>query len=83
MKGKNRTMELIEGIKSRRSVRQFTDEKVSRDTIEKIIDAARFAPTWKNSQTVRYVVIDSRDVMEKIADEGVMGRDFGQGNQRV
>ena len=79
MKGKNRTMELIEGIKSRRSVRQFTDEKVSRDTIEKIIDAARFAPTWKNSQTVRYVVIDSRDVMEKIADEGVMGRAHNAG----
>lgn len=68
-------MELIEGIKTRRSVRQFTDDKVSRDTIETIIDAARFAPTWKNSQTPRYVVVDSREVMQKIADEGVMGRE--------
>ena len=72
-------MELIEGIKTRRSVRNFTDEKISRDTLEKIIDAARFAPTWKNSQTARYIVIDSRDVMEKIADEGVMGRAHNAG----
>lgn len=67
-------MELIEGIKTRRSVRKFTDEKISRETIETIIDAARFAPTWKNSQTPRYVVVENREVMEKIANEGVMGR---------
>lgn len=72
-------MELIEGIKTRRSVRKFTDEKVSRVTIETIIDAARFAPTWKNSQTARYVVVDSREVMERIADEGVMGREHNAG----
>ena len=72
-------MELIVGIKTRRSIRKFTDEKVSRDTIETIIDAARFAPTWKNSQTPRYVVVDSREVMEKIALEGVMGREHNAG----
>lgn len=72
-------MELIEGIKSRRSVRQFTDRKVSRETIEKVIDAARFAPSWKNSQTAGYVVVESRDMMEKIANEGVMGREHNAG----
>lgn len=72
-------MELIEGIKTRRSVRKFTDESVSRDTVEKIIDAARFAPTWKNSQTPRYVVVQDRAVMERIAAEGVMGREHNAG----
>ena len=72
-------MELTEGIRSRRSIRQFTDEKVSRGTVEKIIDTARFAPTWKNSQTVGYVVVESRGIMEKIADEGVMGRAHNAG----
>ncbi len=72
-------MELIEGIKGRRSVRQFAEQRVSRETIEKIIDAARFAPSWKNSQTARYVVIDSRGTMELIADEGVMGRAHNAG----
>lgn len=72
-------MELIEGIKGRRSVRQFTDRKVERETIETIIDAARFAPTWKNSQTPRYVVVESRETMERIAAEGVMGREHNAG----
>ena len=72
-------MELIEGIRTRRSVRKFTDEKISRDTMARIVDAARFAPTWKNSQTPRYIVVDSRDIMEKIADEGVMGREHNAG----
>ncbi len=62
-------MELIEGIKGRRSVRKFTDEKISHDTIEKIVDAARFAPTWKNSQTPGYVVVEDRNVMIDIAEK--------------
>ncbi len=63
-------MELIEGIKGRRSVRKFTDEKISHETIEKIVDAARFAPSWKNTQTARYVVIEDAELKAKIAEEG-------------
>ncbi len=62
-------MELIEGIKGRRSVRKFTDEKISRETIEKIVDAARFAPTWKNSQTPGYVVVENREIIDRIAEK--------------
>ena len=72
-------MELIEGIRTRRSVRKFTDEKISRDTMARIVDAARFAPTWKNSQTPRYIVVENRQVMEQIAAEGVMGRAHNAG----
>ena len=40
-------MELAECIKTRRSVRRYTDEMVDHDTIEKIIDLARMSPSWK------------------------------------
>ena len=66
-------MEFNEVLKGRRSIRQFTEEKVSHETIEKIVEAARFSPTWKNSQTVGYVVVEDRAILNKIADEGVMG----------
>ncbi|MBR1674710.1 MAG: nitroreductase family protein [Eubacterium sp.] len=66
-------MELLEGIKTRRSVRSFTDEKVSRETVEKIIDSARMAPSWKNSQTARYIVVEDKEVLAKIADEATLG----------
>ena len=41
-------------VKERRSVRRFTEEPVDHETIEKIIDLARFYPSWKNTQTTRY-----------------------------
>lgn len=66
-------MELLEGIRTRRSVRTFADRPVSRETLTEIIATARFAPSWKNTQTARYVVIDDRAVMERVAAEGVMG----------
>ncbi len=63
-------MELIEGIKSRRSIRKFTDEKVTEEEIRRIVDTARFAPTWKNSQTARYIAVIDPALKEKVADEG-------------
>ena len=66
-------MELIEGIKGRRSVRKFKDESVSHETLEKIVDAARFAPSWKNTQTARYLVLEDKALKDRIADEAVLG----------
>ena len=69
-------MELIEGIKGRRSVRKFTDQAVTKEQIEEIIEIARFAPSWKNSQSVRYMLILDKDVKDKIAAEAVMNFDW-------
>ncbi len=66
-------MELIEGIKNRRSIRKFTDAEVTKEQIEEIVDIARFAPSWKNSQSVRYLFISDKALRDKIAEEGVMG----------
>lgn len=69
-------MELLDAIKSRRSVRKFTDEAISHETLEEIIDAARFAPSWKNTQTPRYHVVENKEIIAKIATEGVLGFEF-------
>ena len=45
-------MDLITGIKERRSVRRFADKPVPRQLIEEVIEVARFAPSWKNVQAV-------------------------------
>lgn len=65
-------MQLINGIKERRSIRKYKSDKVSMDTIEKIIDAARYAPSWKNSQTARYYVILDEKIKDDIAENGTM-----------
>ena len=61
-------MDLIKGIKERRSVRKFRDEKIPRETITEIVEAARFAPSWKNTQIVRYLVVDDREKIAALAN---------------
>ena len=50
-------MELIKGIKERRSTRKFTDQAVSEEEIRAIVSAAAYAPSWKNTQTAHYIAI--------------------------
>ena len=66
-------MELITGIKTRRTVRKFTDKPVSKETINEIISAAAYAPSWKNTQTTRWNIVTDKALIEKIADEAVYG----------
>ena len=70
-------METIKAIKERRSVRKFdTSREVSKELIESVIDSARFAPSWKNTQVTRYTVLtgESKDKLaactEKWAKNG-------------
>lgn len=72
-------MNTIERIKARRSIRKFTDTPVSRDTMNEIVSAASYAPSWKNSQTVRYVVIESEDILNKIAETATLGFEHNKG----
>lgn len=60
--------ELLNAIKTRRTIRQFTGEAVSKEIIEKIIEAGRLAPTGTNSQGTSYIVLQNTiDECEKIA----------------
>lgn len=52
--------QLMEAIKTRRTIRQFTDEKVPEDVIDMILEAGRLAPTGANSQSTSYVVLDKK-----------------------
>ena len=51
-------MDLITGIKERRSIRKFEDKKVPRELLEEIVNISAYAPSWKNTQVARYVIVD-------------------------
>lgn len=70
---KEADMELNEGIRTRRSVRKFIDAPVPREIITQIVETARFAPSWKNTQTARYVVLDSRAAIDELAEKAAAG----------
>lgn len=73
-------MNAIEMLKERRSVRKFKDQEVSKETLEKIVELASFAPSWKNTQTARYIAVVDADMKQKVIDDGVMGF---EGNKRT
>lgn len=66
-------MDILKCIEGRRSVRRFSDQPVSWETIEAIVKAATYSPSWKNSQTVRYTVIDDPEMLEKFAANAMAG----------
>jgi nitroreductase/NAD-dependent dihydropyrimidine dehydrogenase PreA subunit len=51
-------------LRSRRSIRAFADRSVERETIEHLLDVARFAPTGSNGQRVGYLVYHSRQAVQ-------------------
>jgi len=59
-------MEFDEVIKKRRAVRKYEDKEVSNEVIEKLIDAARLAPSGMNSQPWRFLVVKDKDKLKKI-----------------
>ncbi len=59
-------MNTIEAIQTRRSVRRFRPEMPPRELLERVVDAARFAPSWKNTQTARYIIVESPEKKETI-----------------
>ena len=62
-------MNFNEVIQTRRSIRKYdASKKVSVDQIKELIQAAIYAPSWKNSQTTRYYVAYSDEMKVKVAD---------------
>ena len=59
-------MELVEAIKSRRSIRKFKSDPIPEGYITELIDAGRLAPSGTNLQPTRYVVIKSEKARAKL-----------------
>jgi nitroreductase len=56
--------QLLNFVKFRRSVRQFTDEPVSDADIAKILEMGRYTQTGANTQTLRYIVLTKETLRE-------------------
>ena len=78
-KKRGNEMEAIKCIETRRSIRKFKDTKISHEVMEEIVKAASYAPSWKNTQITRYVVVESDALKSKIANEGVLGFTYNTG----
>lgn len=58
-------MEFDQLLKERYSVRKFSNQKVEKEKIDKILEAARIAPTAVNYQPQRILVVEDPDNLAK------------------
>jgi len=60
-------MDVIDVIRRRRSIRTYTDTPVEREKIERLLEAARLAPSAGNRQEWRFVVVTDAAARKKLA----------------
>ena len=61
-------MEVFEAIKTRRSIRQQKPDPIDDETLLKILEAARWAPSWANTQCWRFIVVRDSNLKAQVAD---------------
>ncbi len=72
-------MDAIECLLGRRSIRRFTDKKISKEDLEIIIKTAYHAPSAMNRQLWQFTVVQNRETIEELAKclRVKLGRDEG------
>lgn len=68
-------MALLPEIDTRASVRSFTEEAVSEEQLTSILEAGRIAPSAKNRQAWRFVVIQKPDMRLQM-QEAAFGQEY-------
>jgi nitroreductase len=62
-----KALDVFEAIETRRSVRAFTNEEVSEEEVQKLIDAARRAPSAGNIQPWEFVIVRNAKIKHKLS----------------
>jgi len=68
-------LEVLEAIRTRRSIRRFTGEDVEPEVVEELIDAARWAPSAGNLQPWEFVVVRRPELKMALA-RAALGQGF-------
>ncbi|MFC1745276.1 nitroreductase family protein [Candidatus Riflebacteria bacterium] len=67
-------MQTIEAIKTRRSIRNYRDEKVSDAKIMELLEAAMYAPSAGNQQPWHFIVVTKKELLVEIAEVHPYGK---------
>jgi nitroreductase/NAD-dependent dihydropyrimidine dehydrogenase PreA subunit len=58
----------VQFLRSRRSIRAYDDKPVDKETIQRLIEIARYAPTGANSQLVEWIVVSDKAKVNRLAE---------------
>jgi nitroreductase len=67
-------VDVLEAIKTRRSIRKYKSDPVPEEMMEKILEAGRWAPSANNSQPWKFIVLKDENVRKKIAEVTAYGK---------
>ncbi len=71
-------MHFLECVKGRRSVRKYKPTLIEDGLLEQIVAAASYAPSWKNTQTTRYIIVQDEVLIKELADNCAMDFEFNK-----
>ncbi len=69
-------MDGIKMLKTRQADRKFLPYSIDLSIIENIVDCGRLAPSAKNRQLLRFVIVDEREILNKFAEICEFGKFF-------
>jgi len=61
-------MDIFEIIKTRRSIRHYKPDAIPGEKLNAVLEAARWAPSWKNTQCRRFVVVSDKERKTELAE---------------
>ena len=70
-------MELFEAVKTRHSIRRFSDQPVEQEKLDAILEAVRMSPSWANRQCWHFIIIKSEPVKKQISECSYVESYFG------
>ena len=70
MRARGKGVDIYETILTRRAVRHFTDRPLPDEVLRRILEAGRWAGSAKNTQPWHFVVVRSRDTLDRLAECG-------------
>ncbi len=59
-------MEVMEAIKKRCSIRSYQDKPVEEEKLKLVLEAARLAPSAKNKQESKFIVVRDKSLRQKL-----------------
>jgi len=63
--------DIIQIIKARRSIRKYLDKPLSKETIDTLIEAAKWAPSGMNEQPWGFIVVQDKSLIKEISDRAI------------
>ncbi|MFH1978357.1 MAG: nitroreductase family protein, partial [Candidatus Aenigmatarchaeota archaeon] len=69
-------MDVKESIRQRKSIRKYQDKKIPEEIIKDLLDAARRAPSAKNTQSHKYFVVKDEETMHKLKEHNAFKQPF-------